>query len=127
MTIGTTFLLISCLSIFKGKPFICSLLRLYNFYDDVTKSTTSCHSGKFRAAPRKKSACTPMVISPLRRITADQIAELLLVGLSAVELSDQYISEVVRSPSQYIYASGASLINKVFQDKLYIYAINYFF
>ena len=60
MTIGKTFLLRSRQSIFKGKPFICSLLRFFIFFMTFTKPMTSCHLGKFSSAP-KETAPTPMI------------------------------------------------------------------
>lgn len=41
---------------------------------------------------------------------------MLSMGFSAVELLDENVSEVVKSPPQYIYASTESAINKTFLD-----------
>ena len=59
-----------------------------------------------------------LIISPLRSIISDQIAEIVSLGFSAVELLDENVSDVIRSPPQYIYASAESAINKAFLDGL---------
>ncbi|XP_028400220.1 uncharacterized protein LOC114523482 [Dendronephthya gigantea] len=66
----------------------------------------------------KTERSSVLVISPLRSIIEDQIAEMLSMDFSAVELSDKNVSEVVKSPPQYIYASAESAINKAFLDSL---------
>ena len=59
-----------------------------------------------------------LIISPLRSIIENQITEMRSLGVSAVELSSDNVEQVVRSPPQFIYASGESVLEKAFLDGL---------
>ena len=59
-----------------------------------------------------------LVVCPLRSIISDQIAEMISLGCSAVELSTETLSEIIRSPPQFINSSAESAIMKEFLNGL---------
>ena len=59
-----------------------------------------------------------VVISPLKSIILDQIAEMKSLNCSAVELCDEEMDEICRSPPQFIYAIAEKAIEKSFLDVL---------
>ena len=59
-----------------------------------------------------------LVVCSIRSIISDQIAEMISLGCSAVELSTETLSENIRSPPQFIYSSAESAIMRGFLNGL---------
>ena len=91
-----------------GKSLIFTLFLLAREEMSRFKSTAS----------DSHSRSSVLIISPLRSIIQDQITEMLSLGCSAEELSNDNLSAIVSSPPQFIYASAENAIEKAFLDGL---------
>ncbi len=93
-----------------GKSLIFTFLLAREEMSRFKSTASDSHSAHSRSSV--------LIISPLRSIIQDQIAEILLLGCSAEELSNDNVSAVVSSPPQFIYASAENAIEKTFLDGL---------
>lgn len=66
---------------------------------------------------RSEKTCV-IVVSPLKSIIDDQIAEMASVDFTALELSGENLTSVLRDPPQFLYCPAENVLQTLFLGEL---------
>ena len=70
---------------------------------------------------KKEATSVPLsvlVVSPLKSLITDQIAEISAIECSAVELCAATIESIIKDPPQFIYCTAEQVLEKTFLNAL---------
>jgi hypothetical protein len=62
--------------------------------------------------------CSVLLVSPLRSIIEDQIAFLLSLNYTAKELANKSITDIIKSPPQFIYCTAEEVVADYYLDEM---------
>ena len=62
--------------------------------------------------------CSILVVSPLKSIIIDQIADIESLAYNVVELTEEILKEITVSPPQFIYCTAEKAIEKTFLNEM---------